>query len=113
LGPTEARRPADRLPEDLEAMAPLAAEPPDFDQRIVLRVPADPHVRVDTCDYSLDPRLVGRRVEVRVGMSNPEIAQALFVTRKTVEMHLGNVFRKLGVRSRQALASALGPREAP
>jgi hypothetical protein len=23
-------------------------------------------VRVDTCDYSLDPRLVGRRVEVRV-----------------------------------------------
>jgi hypothetical protein len=22
---------------------------------------------VDTCDYSLDPRLVGRRVEVRVG----------------------------------------------
>ena len=33
----------------------------------MLRVPADPHVRVDTCDYSLDPRLVGRRVEVRVG----------------------------------------------
>ena len=24
-------------------------------------------MRVDTCDYSLDPRLVGRRVEVRVG----------------------------------------------
>ena len=60
-------RPVDRLPEDLGAMAPLAAEVPDLDPRIVLRVPPDPFVRVDTCDYSLDPRLVGRRVEVRVG----------------------------------------------
>jgi hypothetical protein len=32
----------------------------------VLRVPPDPHVRFDTNDYSLDPNLVGRRVEVRV-----------------------------------------------
>ena len=60
-------RPSDRLPEDLAAMAPLPGEAPDLDPRIVLRVPPDPYVRVDTCDYSLDPRLVGRRVEVRVG----------------------------------------------
>jgi transposase len=61
-------RPSDRLPEDLGAMAPLPGDtPPDLDPRIVLRVPADPHVRVDTCDYSLDPRLVGRRVEVGIG----------------------------------------------
>jgi len=32
----------------------------------VLRVPPQPYVRVDRNDYSLDPRLVGRRVEVRV-----------------------------------------------
>jgi hypothetical protein len=32
----------------------------------VTRVPADPHVRVDTNDYSLEPGLVGRRVELRV-----------------------------------------------
>jgi hypothetical protein len=32
----------------------------------VLRVPPDPYLRVDTNDYSLDPSLVGRRVEVRV-----------------------------------------------
>jgi hypothetical protein len=31
-----------------------------------LRVPPDPHVRVDTNDYSIDPGMVGRRVEVRV-----------------------------------------------
>jgi ATP/maltotriose-dependent transcriptional regulator MalT len=38
------------------------------------------------------------------GASNPEIAQALFVTVKTVEMHLGNAYRKLDVHSRHELA---------
>jgi DNA-binding CsgD family transcriptional regulator len=42
------------------------------------------------------------------GLSNPEIAQALFITKKTVETHLGNVYRKLGIRSRAQLARALG-----
>jgi transposase len=60
-------RPIDRLGEDLAQMAPLAGELPDLDVRIVLRVPPDPFVRIDTCDYSLDPRRVGQRVEVRVG----------------------------------------------
>jgi DNA-binding CsgD family transcriptional regulator len=39
------------------------------------------------------------------GASNPEIAQALFVAVKTVEMHLGNAYRKLGISSRKDLAS--------
>jgi transposase len=60
-------RPIDRLGEERAAMRPLHVEAPDLDPRIVLRVPADPHVRLDTNDYSLDPRLVGRRVEVRLG----------------------------------------------
>ena len=47
-------------------MAPLPARAPDVDRRWVLRVPPDPHLRFDTCDYSLDPAMVGRRVEVRV-----------------------------------------------
>jgi transposase len=59
-------RPADRLVEEREVMAPLPKRPPDTDRRWVLRVPPDPHLRFDTCDYSLDPRLVGRRVEARV-----------------------------------------------
>ena len=62
-------RPVDRLGEERAAMSPLPAEVPDLDQRIVLRVPTDPYVRVDTCDYSLDPRHVGRRVELRVGQA--------------------------------------------
>ncbi|HEX8648018.1 MAG TPA: AAA family ATPase [Thermoleophilaceae bacterium] len=44
------------------------------------------------------------------GLSNPEIAQALFVTKKTVEAHLGNAYRKLGIRSRTELAEALRAR---
>jgi DNA-binding CsgD family transcriptional regulator len=45
------------------------------------------------------------------GMSNPEIAQALFVTVKTVEMHLGHAYRKLGVHSRRDLAGIVGASE--
>ena len=41
------------------------------------------------------------------GMSNKEIGAALFLSPKTVERHLGNVFRKRGVRSRTELAAAL------
>jgi DNA-binding CsgD family transcriptional regulator len=41
------------------------------------------------------------------GHSNREIAQALFVSRKTVETHLGGIYRKLGVNAREHLAAKL------
>jgi len=44
------------------------------------------------------------------GLSNPEIAQALFVTRRTIETHLGHVYRKLDLASRDQLAAALWTR---
>ena len=50
-------------------------------------------------------RVVGLAID---GLSNRQIAEALFVTRKAVEWHLGNAYRKLDVRSRQELAGALG-----
>ena len=43
------------------------------------------------------------------GQSNRDIAQALFVTPKTVEVHLSSAYRKLGIRSRRELAGALEP----
>ena len=56
--------------------------------------------------------------EVRVaelaaeGLTNREVAQALFVSEKTVETHLGRVYRKLGIKSRHALPGALAERQA-
>ena len=43
------------------------------------------------------------------GQTNREIAQALFVTEKTVERHLSSAYHKLGIRSRHQLAAAIAP----
>jgi transposase len=59
-------RPIDRLIEERQVMRALPDRSADVDRRWMVRVPPDPHVRFDTVDYSLDPELVGRRVEVRV-----------------------------------------------
>ena len=42
------------------------------------------------------------------GRTNRQIAQELFVTRKTVEMHLSNAYLKLDIASRAGLEAALG-----
>ena len=47
------------------------------------------------------------------GSTNREIAQSLFVTAKTVETHLGNVYKKLGVSSRAELPDALAGSDQP
>jgi transposase len=58
-------RPIDRLAEERQVMRALPPRELDLDRRWVTRVAPDPYLRFDTNDYSLDPRLVGRRVDVR------------------------------------------------
>jgi hypothetical protein len=62
--------PLERLGEERERMRALPARLPDTDRCEVLRVPAQPYVRVDRNDYSIDPTFVGRRVEVRVSQEH-------------------------------------------
>jgi DNA-binding NarL/FixJ family response regulator len=47
------------------------------------------------------------------GLTTRAAAAKLFLSPKTVEHHLRSAYRKLGVRSRDALADALGDRPPP
>jgi len=60
---------SERLEQERALMRPLPAVLPETDRRFVIRVPAQPYLRLDTNDYSLDPRLAGRRVETRVSQT--------------------------------------------
>jgi DNA-binding CsgD family transcriptional regulator len=46
---------------------------------------------------------------VGAGKTNREVASTLFISVRTVESHLGRVYRKLGLRSRTELARWLPP----
>ena len=66
------------------------------------------------CNLPVDPAgkqsalaLTSRETEVAhlvgKGLSNPEIAAELFISRKAVEYHLGNIYAKCGLNGRQQL----------
>ena len=65
----------------------------------------------DTRD-ELTPQQLQIAELARDGLSNPEIGARLFLSPRTVEWHLKKVFKKLGIKSRQALHDAL-PSRAP
>jgi DNA-binding CsgD family transcriptional regulator len=84
--------------------------------------PLEAHVRSELAAAGARPRnsaLSGiealtaseRRVAslAAAGGTNRDIAQELFVTPKTVEVHLSNTYRKLGISSRRELPAGLAP----
>src|SRR5215218_3707762 len=73
-----------------EVMATLPTFP-DLDRRWVARVPVDPYLRFDTNDYSLDPALAGRRVEVRV--SQTEVMAVCLDTGEPAARHVRSFAR--------------------
>jgi transposase len=62
-------RPAEAIFEDRGAMMAFPPVLPDPSWRYTTRLPRDHYVRVGTNDYSVNPRFVGRRVDVQVTLS--------------------------------------------
>jgi transposase len=61
-------RPADRWDADKAAMLALPPVAPVTGWRLSTRLPRDYYVRVDSSDYSVDPAVIGRTVEVAAGL---------------------------------------------
>jgi transposase len=62
--------PAEVIYEDRGAMRPLGPVLPDPSERFSTRLARDHYIRIDTNDYSVNPRFVGRRIEVRVDLDS-------------------------------------------
>ena len=58
-------------------------------------------------NFSITKREQEIIVELLNGKSNKELAEALFVSEKTIETHLANIYRKVGVKNRLELFSRL------
>ena len=59
-------RPAEAIYEDRGSMLAFPPVLPDPSLRFSVRLPRDHYVRVDACDYFVNPRFIGRRIDVRV-----------------------------------------------
>jgi transposase len=65
--------PADRVGADRAAMLALPPVAPVTGWHAALRLPRDYYVRLDSNDYSVDPAVVGRRVEVRADLARVQV----------------------------------------
>lgn len=65
--------PADLLDTDRAAMLPLPPVPVDLGWRTTIRLGRDYYVRVDTNDYSVDPTVIGRMVEVSADLDRVRV----------------------------------------
>lgn len=69
-------RPVDALAEDRGSMLDLPPIAPTTGIRSTVRLARDYYVRIDSVDYSVDPRVIGRLVEVVAGLQTVTVTCA-------------------------------------
>ena len=67
-------RPADRIGADKAAMIALPPVPPACGWHKTARLPRDYYVRLDGNDYSVDPAVIGRRVEITADLARVRVS---------------------------------------
>jgi DNA-binding CsgD family transcriptional regulator len=83
----------------------LGAEPwADRAAAQLTRANASTGRRPEPAVVRLTPQELRVALHVAEGLSNQEVAARLFISPKTIEVHLGHIYDKLGVRSRTCLA---------
>jgi DNA-binding CsgD family transcriptional regulator len=96
------------LREALVTFARLGAQPWAQRARTELRASGERVRRGSpTAAEQLTPQELQVALEIARGSTNREAAAALFLSPKTIEFHLRNIYRKLGLRSRTELVRAM------
>jgi transposase len=67
-------RPADRIAADKAAMIALPPVPPACGWHKTARLPRDYYVRLDGNDYSVDPAVIGRRIEITADLARVRVS---------------------------------------
>jgi transposase len=66
-------RPMDRIDADRQAMLKLPPVPPVSGWQHSMRLPRDHYLRFDSNDYSVDPAVIGRMIQVRADLSRVQV----------------------------------------
>jgi len=88
----------------LGAAADVARVQAEFRGHGIRRGPHSKHRRADSGWDSLTPTEIKVAAFVEEGLSNPEIAARLLLSRRTVATHVSHILKKLGVNSRTDIA---------
>src|SRR3546814_20100975 len=119
--------PIDRLDADRAAMLPLPPIPIHLGWRNSIRLGRDYYVRLDTNDYSVDPTVIGRMVEVSADLDRVKVradgrivadhardwSRGTTVTEPIPEVHAAGTRNQFHTNRRRAARTSLYSHRAP